>query len=236
MGKEGIILVGIDHADEHLQEVLKVIEEHKGKVKTIGIEGIFVEDAKILNEYANRIGNQPEAENICRIVFKIKGTPPFWADAAIHAIKNGMQIVPIDSRYADKKFKSLLLSNSEKFEKLDQIAENYFKNEISFRQAMKEFLKIKIVRGVVNMNFTSLPIRDKFMIRRILKQKPDMVIVGAGHGIGISKVVPVRKRISLFTPSIPAKIYFKSLRIAYNVNRSISAFRKKLKSHVRATK
>jgi len=166
--KKGIILVGVMHTEKYLPEIKKLIDSYAGKVKTIGIEGVFPGDEKYYKNSQGNSGNVKQSK-----------AKPYWDSIAKYAAEKGITVVPLDSFYAHAKLKELeeIVLHDSGMSLIDKLAGEY---KID-KKARRRYL---ILAG---------PLRDEFIIKRIKKLKPQLVIVGHGHTFGIKKKIPVSK-------------------------------------------
>lgn len=198
--KDGIILVGVDHKEYFLDKIKKIIDSFSVETKSIGIEGIFPYQEKIFNDWTAKVTKNSLQKTEIYEAAQKAGIDWFWARIAVHAAGKGLKIVSIDSKFA-----------TEQSSKLLELA------DFGIRELKK---KGQII---------AVPLRDEFMVHRIKKLKPELVLVGSVHVNGIKNAIPVRKLAFVGTP---ASLF---MRLKFWLRRrQLSWFRKKrkLRGHI----
>lgn len=165
-----IFLIGTEHHDlKFLPKVIVEINGLHGKVKSIAIEGISFEEAKTINDFMR--SGKAVNEKLARAMLGLARVPDFWAEVAMTAAKNGMKIIPLQSKHLQGKLEALKKEEAK---------------GVTSAELQKLVKKTQILAGSLG---------TELMIRRIKKEKPDAVVVGTFHALSIKEVVPVKSSV-----------------------------------------
>lgn len=180
------ILIGVEHSDANLEATKKAVDSVAGQAKSIAIEGIWPETIRAI-EFVPWRNSQLVENGLKRLIVSPaakRRSANYTAELALHAAKKGLKLVSIDSLVASTRGAKWLKKSEDIQKKLNDIKEHgtekYSASELM--KLIKETSKITKKADMFN-----LTLRDEFMVKRIKKFRPDIILVGISHAPAIKK-------------------------------------------------